>query len=123
MYCPATPTFFRSRRGLRLIADIIGYSYEISCFNPISITGYHAREAEASAVQEVWLRLAAANTHVETMLARGIAVDVFAPRLSFHFSSQRDYETVNSGRRGACGALHAAAIWGQRPTLFVDALF
>ena len=60
-------------------------------FNPISITGYHAREAGATAVQEIAYTLSAAVTYVEMMRDRGIDVDAFAPRLSFHFSSQRDF--------------------------------
>jgi methylmalonyl-CoA mutase N-terminal domain/subunit len=94
--------------SLRLIADIITYcNQNVPHFNPISITGYHAREAGASAVQEVAYALAAAKTYVETMLARGVDIDSFAPRLSFHFSSQRDlFEEV-------CKIRAARRLWAR----------
>jgi methylmalonyl-CoA mutase N-terminal domain/subunit len=91
-YISRNAYIFPPRPALRLIADIIIYAYEkVPRFNPISITGYHAREAGASAVQEIAYTLSAAVTYVEMMLDRGIDVDTFAPRLSFHFSNQRDF--------------------------------
>jgi len=91
-YISRNAYIFPPRPALRLIADIIAYSYQkVPRFNPISITGYHAREAGASAVQEIAYTLSAAITYVELMRGRGIQVDTFAPRLSFHFSSQRDF--------------------------------
>lgn len=94
--------------SLRSIGDIITYCYEhVPRFNPISITGYHAREAGATAVQEIAYALAAAITYVEMMLARGVEVDAFAPRLSFHFSSQRDlFEEV-------CKIRAARRLWAR----------
>jgi methylmalonyl-CoA mutase N-terminal domain/subunit len=90
-YIARNTYIFPPQPSLRLVGDVITYCYQqVPRFNPISITGYHAREAGASAIQEVAYTLAAAITYVETMLARGISVDAFAPRLSFHFSSQRD---------------------------------
>ena len=90
-YIARNTYIFPPQPSLRLIGDIITYCYQkIPRFNPISITGYHAREAGASAIQEIAYTLAAAVTYVKTMLDRGISVDAFAPRLSFHFSSQRD---------------------------------
>jgi methylmalonyl-CoA mutase N-terminal domain/subunit len=81
---------FPPEPSLRLVGDIITYCQEhVPRFNPISITGYHAREAGADAIQEVAYAIAAAITYVEIMLERGLSVDEFAPRLSFHFSSQR----------------------------------
>lgn len=77
--------------SLRLTGDIIEYCHKhVPRFNPISITGYHVREAGANAVQEIAYALAAAIVYVDLMVARGLDVDDFAPRLSFHFSSQRD---------------------------------
>ncbi len=91
-YISRNAYIFPPRPALRLIADIILYAYEQTPrFNPISITGYHVREAGASAVQEIAYTLCAAVTYVEMMRRRGIDVDAFAPRLSFHFSSQRDF--------------------------------
>jgi methylmalonyl-CoA mutase N-terminal domain/subunit len=91
-YIARNAYIFPPRPSLRLIGDIIAYCQDnVPRFNPISITGYHARESGADAVQEVAYTLAAAVTYVETMQARGMIVDDFAPRLSFHFSSQRDF--------------------------------
>jgi methylmalonyl-CoA mutase N-terminal domain/subunit len=82
---------FPPEPSMRLVGDIITYCHEyVPRFNPISIGGYHAREAGASAVQEIAYTLAAAISYVEMMVNRGLQVDTFAPRLSFHFSSQRD---------------------------------
>lgn len=77
--------------SLRLVADVVEYaSTELPRFNPISITGYHAREAGCDAVQEVGLTMASAIAYATEITSRGLAFDDFAPRLSFHFSSQMD---------------------------------
>jgi methylmalonyl-CoA mutase N-terminal domain/subunit len=90
-YIARNTFIFPPKPSLRLIGDIIDYCNQyVPRFNPISITGYHAREAGASAVQEIAFTLAAGIAYVDTMLARGMDIDSFAPRLSFHFSSQRD---------------------------------
>lgn len=90
-YIARNTFIFPPTPSLRLIGDVIEYcNQSVPRFNPISITGYHAREAGASAVQEVAFTLAAGIAYVDTMLARGMDIDSFAPRLSFHFSSQRD---------------------------------
>ncbi len=82
---------FPPRGSLRLTGDIIAFCYRhVPKFNPISVTGYHAREAGCNAIQEIAFTLLAAVEYVEHMLGRGIKVDDFAPQLSFHFSSQRD---------------------------------
>jgi methylmalonyl-CoA mutase N-terminal domain/subunit len=83
---------FPPEPSLRLTTDIIEYcTAELPRFNPISVTGYHVREAGATAVQEAAYALAAAVTYVQQALARGIDIDVFAPQLSFHFSMARDF--------------------------------
>ncbi|MBI2837648.1 MAG: methylmalonyl-CoA mutase family protein [Acidobacteria bacterium] len=72
--------------SLRLTTDIILYCRQhLPAFNPISISGYHMREAGCTAVQEVAFTLADAITYVEAVVARGVPVDEFAPRLSFFF--------------------------------------
>lgn len=77
--------------SLRVIGDIIEFcSRRLPRFNPISVTGYHAREAGADAVQEVAFALSAALVYVDLVLARGIPIDEFAPRLSFHFATGLD---------------------------------
>ncbi len=75
--------------SLRLITDIFAYcSKEMPAFNTISISGYHIREAGATAVQELAFTLADALEYVEAALEIGLDIDDFAPRLSFFFASQ-----------------------------------
>jgi methylmalonyl-CoA mutase N-terminal domain/subunit len=77
--------------SMRLVADVVEYaSRGLPRFNPISITGYHAREAGCDAVQELGLTMASAVAYTNAFLERGLDFDAFAPRLSFHFSSQMD---------------------------------
>jgi methylmalonyl-CoA mutase N-terminal domain/subunit len=75
--------------SLRLITDIFEYcSQEMPGFNTISISGYHIREAGATAVQELAFTLADAIEYVKASLKIGLDIDDFAPRLSFFFASQ-----------------------------------
>lgn len=75
--------------SLRLITDIFDYcSKEMPAFNTISISGYHIREAGATAVQELAFTLADAVEYVEAALKIGLDIDDFAPRFSFFFASQ-----------------------------------
>src|SRR4030095_12097821 len=60
-------------------------------FNPISISGYHIREAGATAVQELAFTIADGITYVKTCLDRGMNVDDFAPRLSFFWDIHNDF--------------------------------
>jgi methylmalonyl-CoA mutase N-terminal domain/subunit len=77
--------------SLRLVADIFRFVRdEGMSFNPISISGYHMREAGATAVQEVGFTLANALEYVRVAVAAGLAVDAFGPRLSFFFASHND---------------------------------
>jgi methylmalonyl-CoA mutase N-terminal domain/subunit len=72
--------------SLRLVADTFAYCRaEIPRWNTISISGYHMAEAGASPVQEIAFTLANAREYVRTAIASGLAVDEFAPRLSFFF--------------------------------------
>jgi methylmalonyl-CoA mutase N-terminal domain/subunit len=76
------------RQSMRIIADIFSFSAEhLPRYNTISISGYHIREAGASAVQEVAFTLANAIAYVENALEAGLAIDTFAPRLSFFFAA------------------------------------
>jgi len=73
--------------SMRIIADIIEYtSNEMPKFNSISISGYHMQEAGANLVQELAFTIADGKEYVKTAMARGMDVDVFAPRLSFFFA-------------------------------------
>jgi methylmalonyl-CoA mutase N-terminal domain/subunit len=78
--------------ALRLVTDIISWAArELPQWNPISISGYHIREAGATAVQEVAFTLANAATYIESALEAGLEVDRFAPRLSFFFSAHNHF--------------------------------
>ena len=80
------------RESMRLVADSIEYSARHTPrFNPISISGYHIREAGATAAQELAYTLGAGIAYVESTLERGLAVDEFAPRLSFFFDAHNDF--------------------------------
>ena len=73
---------------MRLVADVVEWSARsLPRFNPISITGYHAREAGCTAVQELGLTMSSAIAYAEELLGRGLAFDSFAPRFSFHFAT------------------------------------
>ena len=77
--------------SLRLVADIFGFvAREGMGFNPISISGYHMREAGATAVQEVGFTLANALEYVRVAVAAGLHANAFGPRLSFFFASHND---------------------------------
>jgi methylmalonyl-CoA mutase N-terminal domain/subunit len=78
--------------SLRLVADVIEYSTQnLPKFNPISVCGYHMRQAGCDAVQEIALTLANASAYVRAVRARGLDVDAFAPRFSFNVSTMRDF--------------------------------
>ncbi|HET7586242.1 MAG TPA: methylmalonyl-CoA mutase family protein [Gemmatimonadaceae bacterium] len=78
--------------ALRLIIDCFEWSAEHApLWNTISISGYHIREAGATAVQELAFTLADGFTYVERGIARGLDVDVFAPRLSFFWDIHNDF--------------------------------
>ena len=82
---------FPPEPSLRLSCDVVEFaSGRLPRFNPISITGYHAREAGCDAVQELALTLASAVAYSEALVARGLSFDAFAPRLSFHFATTMD---------------------------------
>ncbi|GIW70551.1 MAG: hypothetical protein KatS3mg102_0093 [Planctomycetota bacterium] len=73
------------------MVDTIAYTAQhMPRFHPISISGYHIREAGATAIQELAFTFADAIAYVEAALARGLAVDEFAPRLSFFFNAHND---------------------------------
>jgi len=77
--------------SLELIADVFRFcAAEVPNWNPISISGYHIREAGATAVQELAFTFSNAMEYVERAVQAGLAVDSFAPRLSFFFASHND---------------------------------
>jgi methylmalonyl-CoA mutase N-terminal domain/subunit len=83
---------FPPKPSLKLSTDIIEYcARHLPNWNPISISGYHIREAGSTAVQELAFTLADGIAYVESALERGLKVDEFAPRLSFFFASHNDF--------------------------------
>ncbi len=83
--CPIRPS-------LRLVTDTVEFgTKEVPRWNTISISGYHIREAGATAVQELAFTLADGLAYVEDALKRGLNVDDFAPRLSFFFDAHIDF--------------------------------
>ena len=79
-------------QSIRLIVDTMEYCAQVMPrFNPVSISGYHIREAGATAVEEVALTLAAGLTYLERARDRGIHPDTVAPRLSFFFDVHNDF--------------------------------
>ena len=88
--------------SLRLVGDLIEYSarhYPRS--NPVSVCGYHIREAGCTTAQEMAYGLLIAAAYIERMLARGISVDDFAPRISFNFTAWgKIFEEVAKFRAG-----------------------
>ncbi len=78
--------------SMRLVTDIIAYCAEnLPRWNPISISGYHMREAGATAVQEIAFAFADGIAYIETVLKRGLNIDEFAPQLSFFFSCDSNF--------------------------------
>jgi len=83
---------FEPEPHLRLIGDLMEYCAEkIPNYKPLSVSGYHIREAGSTAVQELAYTLADGFAYVELGLSRGLDVDVFAPGLSFFFDSHLDF--------------------------------
>jgi methylmalonyl-CoA mutase, N-terminal domain len=78
--------------SLRIVVDMIEFcAREVPRWHPVSISGYHIREAGSTAVQELAFTLADGVAYVEAAVKRGLAVDAFAPRLSFFFNLHNDF--------------------------------
>lgn len=83
--CPPKP-------GVRIVCDMIEFcAQSAKRFNPVSISGYHIREAGSTAAQELAFTLYDGVTYVEECIRRGMDVDSFAPRLSFFFDVHNDF--------------------------------
>ena len=83
--CPPEP-------AVRIVTDMIEFTAaHVPKWNPVSISGYHIREAGSTAVQELAFTLADGLAYVDAALARGLDVDSFAPRLSFFFDVHNDF--------------------------------
>src|ERR1700691_1979517 len=80
------------RPSMRLVTDSIEFCVQhVPRFNPISISGYHIREAGSTAVQELAFTLRDGIEYVDWALERGLSIDSFAPRLSFFFNAHNDF--------------------------------
>ena len=83
---------FPPRPSVRLVTDVVRFcTAEMPRFHPLSISGYHIREAGSTAAQELAFTLANGFAYVEAASAAGLAVDEFAPRLSFFFNAHIDF--------------------------------
>ncbi len=83
--CPPEP-------AVRIVTDMVEFTAKhVPKWNPVSISGYHIREAGSTAVQELAFTLADGLAYVEAALARGLDIDSFAPRLSFFFDVHNDF--------------------------------
>jgi methylmalonyl-CoA mutase N-terminal domain/subunit len=105
------------RPALRIITDIFEWSAEHApAFNTISISGYHIREAGATAAQELAFTLKNGFTYVEAGIERGLDVDAFAPRLSFFWDVHNDFFEEIAKFRAArrIWARHMRDVYGAR---------
>ncbi|HVC40127.1 MAG TPA: methylmalonyl-CoA mutase family protein [Candidatus Dormibacteraeota bacterium] len=100
---------FPPQPSLRLVTDVIAFcAHHVPKWHPVSISGYHIREAGSTAVQELAFTLADGFAYVEAGVRAGLAVDEFAPQLSFFFNSHVDFfEEVAKYRA-------ARRIWARR---------
>lgn len=78
--------------SMRIIVDMIEYcTTEVPQWNPVSVSGYHIREAGSTSVQELAYTLADGFAYIEACMERGMDIDEFAPRISFFFNSHLDF--------------------------------
>jgi methylmalonyl-CoA mutase N-terminal domain/subunit len=95
--------------SMRIITDMIEFATnEVPQWNPVSVSGYHIREAGSTAAQELAFTLADGFTYVEHCIARGMDVDAFTPRISFFFNSHIDFFEEIAKLRAA------RRIWARR---------
>ncbi len=95
--------------SMRIITDMFGYTVkEMPKWNPISVSGYHIREAGSTAAQELAFTLADGFAYVEAGIAAGLNVDEFVPQLSFFFNSHLDFFEEIAKYRAA------RRIWARR---------
>jgi methylmalonyl-CoA mutase N-terminal domain/subunit len=100
---------FPPRPSVRLVTDVIRFATaELPRWHPVSVSGYHIREAGSTAAQELAFTLANGLAYVEAAMAAGLAVDAFAPRLSFFFNAHIDFFEEIAKYRAA------RRIWARR---------
>jgi methylmalonyl-CoA mutase, N-terminal domain len=90
------------KESMRIITDMIEFSTnEVPQFNPVSVSGYHIREAGSTAAQELAFTLADGFAYIEACIERGMDVDAFAPRISYFFNAHLDFFEEISKYRAA----------------------
>ncbi len=100
---------FPVQPSMRLVTDVVTFCAEnVPRWHPISVSGYHIREAGSTAAQELAFTLADGFAYVESAIAAGLDVDDFAPRLSFFFNSHIDFFEEIAKYRAA------RRIWARR---------
>jgi methylmalonyl-CoA mutase N-terminal domain/subunit len=100
---------FPVRESMRLVTDVMAFcTRHMPRWHPVSVSGYHIREAGSTAAQELAFTLADGFAYVEAGVAAGLAVDDFAPRLSFFFNSHIDFFEEIAKYRAA------RRIWARR---------
>jgi methylmalonyl-CoA mutase N-terminal domain/subunit len=83
---------FPPKPSIRIITDMIEYcTKEVPQWNPVSVSGYHIREAGSTAIQELAYTLADGFAYIEACIERGLDIDNFAPRISYFFNSHLDF--------------------------------
>ena len=83
---------FPPKESMRIVVDMIKYcAKSMPLYNPVSVSGYHIREAGSTAQQELAFTLADGYTYIDYCIEAGMKVDDFAPRLSFFFNSHSDF--------------------------------
>jgi methylmalonyl-CoA mutase, N-terminal domain len=91
-YIARNTYIYPPRESMRIIGDMIQYcSMNVPQWYPISISGYHMREAGSNAIQELAFTFANAIEYINTCVSRGLTVDEFAPRLSFFFCCTMEF--------------------------------
>ncbi len=91
-YIAQNEYIFPPEPSMRLVVDTIEFAARhVPQWNPISVSGYHIREAGSTAVQELAFTLADGFAYVEAALERGLDIDEFAPRISFFFNAHNDF--------------------------------
>ena len=91
-YIAQNEYIFPPEQSMRLVVDTIEFgSQHVPQWNPVSVSGYHIREAGSTAAQELAFTLADGAAYVEASIARGLDVDDFASRISFFFNAHNDF--------------------------------
>ena len=111
---------FPPEPSMRLVTDMVEWcAKEMPLWHPISISGYHIREAGSTAAQELAFTLADGFTYVEWAIERGLDIDDFAPRLSFFFNAHLDFfeEIASTAPPAGSGRASSGPLRRAQPAL------